>query len=162
MSTGWRYISGFLNRYKVNKGGEIFDCEKSVLLVAKILRKYYSVRLKRENRWSAYSVHRILATTFIKNSQSKPQVNHKDGNKLNNNIENLEWCTASENIAHSFRTGLQKPLYGLNHYRRKFTEQDIKKIRASKKKQTVLAKEYNVWQSTISYIKSKRNWKHLK
>ena len=65
---------------------------------------YRQVILNRKN----CRVHRIIAETFIPNPQNLPCVNHKDGNKLNNDMNNLEWCTQSENVTHSFATGLQK------------------------------------------------------
>ncbi|MHB1922719.1 MAG: HNH endonuclease signature motif containing protein [Chitinophagaceae bacterium] len=59
---------------------------------------YYSVRLTREGKTSTKLVHRILAEAFVKNSLNRPFVNHIDGNKLNNDIGNLEWVTHAENM----------------------------------------------------------------
>jgi hypothetical protein len=53
-----------------------------------------------------YSIHRLVAEAFIPKAKNKDYVNHKDGNKLNNNLDNLEWCTLKENIQHAFKTGL--------------------------------------------------------
>ena len=65
---------------------------------------YHHIIANRKNR----NVHRLIAETFIPNPDNLPCVNHKDGNKLNNAVDNLEWCTHSENTLHAFRTGLQK------------------------------------------------------
>jgi len=58
-------------------------------------------QLSKNNRRRNIPIHRLIATAFIENIDNKPQVNHIDGNKKNNNISNLEWCTASENMRHA-------------------------------------------------------------
>ena len=74
-------------------------------------------------------IHRLVAKTFIPNPENKPQVNHKDGNKTNNCVDNLEWCSNSENISHAFRVLLRKPSlaqlgrFGKFSFRHKIIEQ---------------------------------------
>lgn len=73
------------------------------------IRGYYSVTIMKRT----HMIHRLVAKAFIPNPENKPQVNHKDGNKLNNHYSNLEWCTAQENIQHAVRTGLNKGCLGI-------------------------------------------------
>lgn len=77
-----------------------------------------------------YSLHRLIAINFIENKNNKPFINHIDGNKLNNRIDNLEWCTPKENIQHAFKTGLMdnaKKIRALMKIRAKYVEQyDLK------------------------------------
>jgi hypothetical protein len=71
-----------------------------------------------------YKVHRLIAMTFIENKEDKPQVNHIDGDKTNNNVSNLEWCTSSENTQHAFDTGLHKINYAENVSTAKLTNKE--------------------------------------
>ena len=68
---------------------------------------YLSVELWCNYKRKVKKIHRLVAETFIKNPFFKKEINHKDGNKKNNCVENLEWCTRSENMSHAYRTGLR-------------------------------------------------------
>ena len=70
---------------------------------------YFVVDLYQDGRRSTKRVNRLVAEAFIPNPDDKPEVNHKDGNKLNNNVSNLEWTTKKENCEHAWRTGLVHP-----------------------------------------------------
>lgn len=83
---------------------------KGTLIKPVTVRGYYKVSLSNGRRTlkKLVSVHRIVAIRFIPNPEGLPQVNHKDGDKTNNRVENLEWCTGSDNILHAFALGLSK------------------------------------------------------
>lgn len=107
-------------------------------------------------------VHRLVAQCFIENPNDYPEVNHKDGNKENNSIENLEWCTRSQNNKHAFQTGLRSyeelkamaQLAGQNsRERRKLTEEQVKIIRSSSQSDSALAKMFDCARVTIYKIR---------
>lgn len=141
--------------------------EKEHILKARINKfGYITYSLANYGKTNYISVHRAVAETFIPNPDNKPQVNHIDGNKLNNKVENLEWCTASENVKHAYREGL-KISKGMSFPREKnpnskFTEKEIEEIRKKRKngyKLKELAKEYNTFESYICRICKYQFWK---
>lgn len=97
--------------YFISNTGEIKNAKTNFVRKKSVNKEgYYQVGLSlgsRENK-PCIRVHRAVAETFIPNPHKKPEVNHKDGNKLNNNVSNLEWCTNAENIQHAITMGLQK------------------------------------------------------
>lgn len=99
------------------------------LKLQKINSWYLLAHLKEWWIRKAKTVHRIIAETFIPNPHNKPQVNHKDWNKLNNSISNLEWCTPRENVNHSFKILWRTTVFQTNHpYKWKFWNHLSKKI----------------------------------
>lgn len=106
-----------LKRIIIAKDRNIMQPEK--ILKLSLAGDYYHVALCVNSKAKTKRVHRIIADTFIPNPENKSQINHKDGNKLNNAVSNLERATSSENIQHSYtalgRTSPMKGLYGDAH-----------------------------------------------
>jgi len=107
-----------------------------------------------------FSLHRLVALYFIPNPENKPQVNHIDGDKDNNNDWNLEWCTAAENLKHARDLGLNNSIGSYNKMA-KFSPQQILDIRKSKETVTNIAAEYNVSLAIISRIRSLKSYKNV-
>ena len=108
----WKDIKGFEGLYKVSEKGSIYSIPrpgtKGGILKYKYDGDYYRVSLYKDGVGKQFLVHRILMETFVPNPLKKPQVNHIDGDKTNNDLNNLEWVTKSENQLHAYATGLQK------------------------------------------------------
>ena len=105
----WDYVPRFKNMVQVSTLGRIksfyrYSAGKIIQCIDTDCFGYARVRIKGKR----YKIHRLVAETFIPNPEDKREVNHKDGNKLNNRADNLEWATRSENQKHAYKIGLQK------------------------------------------------------
>lgn len=155
-------IEGYDGKYFVSDDGTVFSIKRQgncgkILSQHENSNGYLRVPLTNKNVHKQELVHRLVATAFIPNPDNLPQVNHKDGNKKNNNASNLEWCTKSENMAHASKNGLlnSKPLYGENHHACKISDDEAKEIirlRKSGVLSHVIAKMFGVTGSTIRNI----------
>lgn len=131
----WKPIEGF-EKYEISNLGQVRSLSykqtgESKTLKPKIDRNGYLVaNLSKNGKHYTKTIHRLVAKAFIPNLENKPQVNHINGIKTDNGVENLEWCTCSENIKHAFDTGLKKSNKGVNNpmYGKHHTEETKKKI----------------------------------
>lgn len=122
----WKDIEGYEGIYQISSLGRVKSLERnikghgsswlkdeSLLRLCLDKKGYCIVRLSRNNLKQTFKVHRLVALNFIPNPENKPQINHKDCIKLNNEYGNLEWCNNSENQLHAFSHGLNS--HTINH-----------------------------------------------
>lgn len=156
----WKWIEGYEGHYKISNFGRVFSVKSNIFLSVKRITKdgYNYVALSKDNKPKEMKTHRLVATYFIPNPDNKETVNHIDGNKLNNHVDNLEWCTRHENMQHAYKLGLKKMHRGHEHASSKLTPEQIKEIRATYKpykkgcSALALGKKYGVHNSTILRI----------
>lgn len=102
-------IQGYEGFYKINTSGDVLSVRSGKLLKAgKNKQGYMNVVLSKDGKAKTHKVHRLVALAFIPNPNNYPFINHKDENKTNNRVENLEWCNHSMNLVHAYRNGLNK------------------------------------------------------
>lgn len=168
-------MKNFEEYYEINTNGDIRSFDRRVkmfggftrVMKGRIRRTYISngyvkIDLTVEGKVYRTSLHRLVALQFIPNPENKSEVNHKDGNKLNNHVSNLEWVTTRENELHAYKTGLKGT--GEKHPNTFFKDEDIIAIRQlasqgiSKK---VIARLYNTRIDNIYRYVNKTRWTHL-
>ena len=115
----WKDIKGYEDVYKVSSYGRIirkpWERNYTEREIKPIIKKhgYAVVGLNVNSKCKHFYIHRLVAIAFLENTENKPQINHKDGNKINNNLENLEWATRGENQKHRYSTlGHKGSFYG--------------------------------------------------
>lgn len=174
----WRLIENF-EMYAVSDTGLVkrlsyigktptkLDClrKEHLLKPWKTKKGYLAVQLYDNDRVKTFPVHRLVAKAFIPNPSNKPQVNHIDCDKTNNNVSNLEWCNNSENQLHAFKHGLQ--MNNFEHPQSKLNLEAVLDIKANcvKKKKGYsmadFARKYYVCASSIKQILEGKSYRNI-
>lgn len=168
----WKKINSYEGIYEVSDLGNIRSLKRKGTS-GKILCShdngmgYLRVKLTKNNKEKRTMLHRIIANTFIPNPLLLNTVNHKNGIKNDNRIENLEWCTQSENINHAIRIGLKTYKSGVDILNSKLTNDKViairrlSKIKKGKINMTKLGLKLNVSQSVISRVIKYETYKNV-
>jgi hypothetical protein len=175
----WKDIEKFNNEYQISNEGRIRSkhaviiksdgnryTRKSKILKPNPCKKGYLIgAVSLMNKLYVYKIHRLVAENFIPSIDGKNHVNHKNGIKTDNRVENLEWVTNQENISHAFKTGLCYNPRGENARNVKITKDQAKEIinlRNQGFKRNEIYLKTNVSQKIIDNIIYNNSWSHLK
>ncbi len=170
----WLPIKNYENCYEVSNYGRIKSLDRiswqGVHFKGKILKGtitfdgYKTVNLTKNGQGKRLSVHRLVAQTFIPNPNNLRDVNHKNFDRIDNRVENLQWMSSEENIKYSIKNGRCSHLTGGNmHSRSKLTKEQVDKIRKEYLENELLthlklSKKYNLSKSAISALIQNRSW----
>ena len=183
----WRPVVGFEGYYDISSIGRVRGLDRVVKRDDRLLtirgrvlkthksnagRGYLLIGLSRNNKIKMFSLlilnsAFISAIAFIENKHGKPYINHIDCDTLNNCVENLEWCTAKENMRHAWDNGLMvlPPVFaGENHPQAKLKDNDVLEIRRRLSAGDLhrdIAKDYSVSSGTIGFINRGETWTHI-
>lgn len=154
--------------YLITENGEVFNKKRQVFIKPWIRSGYYYISLGAKNK---FAIHRLVAEIYCEGFNLDLDVNHKDGNKLNNHYSNLEWCTRSQNCQHAYDNNLSKRRFGHSstvgskNSMSVLNEEKVTEIRrlyeTNQFTYTDLGERYGVNQATIGYIIQRKTWKHI-
>ena len=172
----WRNIEGFNGFYQVSNFGQVRSCCNShgtrgrwkFRALSANHDGYLKVRLNKGKRDETRRVHTLVANAFIPNPNNYNTVNHKDGNKTNNRVDNLEWSDRSYQMIHAYELGLKKPIRGSKNSQSKLSDDDVRYIRENYKRQSkefgtvALSKKFGVSNRVIGLVTRGLSYKNVK
>jgi hypothetical protein len=180
MNEIWKDIPEFEGYYQISNSGRLKRLERQVKcknrpngfhIKEKILsscndgKGYVMGYLEVDGEKIARRIHRLVLITFRGIDPQKPQVNHINGIKSDNRLENLEWCTQYENVQHARKNGLFNDAVGERNGWAKLTEKDILEIRRLKRETNIMNKDlcikYKISNGQMSQIVTGKSWKYL-
>jgi hypothetical protein len=171
----WKPIPVFENNYEVSSFGRLrralnapySKATKQGRIITGHLDNggYLRTCIRVDGKAAKHQIHRLVAMAFVGGYDKCRQINHIDGNKINNRPENLEWVSSRENVLHAWRTGLCTPsCQGTKHWKHILSELDVKAILyllANGIKGRLLANAFGLQEASISSIKRGKAWKHI-
>ena len=155
-----------VGRYVIRKSGieHLRKCWRKEIIM-RLCNGYVGYKvlvLRKNNQPKTHLVSRLVALNFIPNPDNKPEVNHKNGIKSNNTVDNLEWMTSSENKIHALETGLK--IIPRGEQMSNWTKEDILKIRSMVGKglsYTKIGKQFGMSGTNVGHIHHRRSWTHI-
>lgn len=175
----WKPIEGYEELYGISNYGRIKSYNKTItdstnkerfwkekILKLNILKSGYCIiHLYKNRKRKAFFIHKLVIENFSDKYLDKNCVNHKNGLKYDNRLENLEWVTYKENMKHAIKNGLFNNVLGENHYNSRLNNKIIKQIREEYIPHIFgwlkLAKKYNTTHQNIGKILKRKSWKHI-
>lgn len=164
----WKYIDGFNGFYQISSNGKVKSATGLIRRASYTHDGYLKIRLVASGNERTARIHRLVAEAFIPNPLNKETVNHKDGNKTNNNVLNLEWADRHEQLIHAYKHHLKKPMGGTTNANAKLGNEQVlairkKYIRNSKEHGTVaLGRKYGVSNCVIGLVIAGKSYKNVK
>ena len=177
MSEIWKDIEGYEGLYQVSNRGRVKSLERIVMRkngrpysVPELIKErqidhkgYDRIGLNKNGKKKRFFVHRLVLQAFNPSSDETLEVNHIDGNKLNNNVENLEWVTSSENSIHAFENNLHNH-QGERNTNASITDSEAKEIKKLKGKgltQKEVGEMFGTTNYVVANIWNRRGWTHV-
>jgi predicted XRE-type DNA-binding protein len=160
-------VVGYEGLYQISNLGNVKSLGNNKFRKEKILKNgktncgYKTVCLSRNSTYKTYTIHRLIALHFIENKMNKRTVNHINGIKIDNRVENLEWNTTSENTKHAYDNGLIKVSKAENHVNAKLSNKQVLQIRLIGRnlKQKQIAEIYGITQTNVSNVLNNKYYK---
>ena len=177
----WKDIKGYEDIYQISNLGRVKSLSRCItrnikgtvfqqtireriLKQCKLKNGYFCVNLKKDKKPKTHYPHKLVAQTFLSKKDNSLIINHKDGDKTNNNVNNLEWVTYRQNSIHASENGLLNVKRGEQARSAKLKEKEVLEIMELHKKgnsNASISRIYGVDPSTISRIVNKIYWSHL-
>lgn len=164
----FKCIKGYENYYQISNYGNVktlYGRYKQCVFKKPFVRKdgYVVINLIKDKKQTTFYIHRLVASHFlVANNPEDIEINHIDGNKQNNTLSNLEWCTSSQNSLHSYSTGLSKK--GSDRPSSKLTEEHVRSIPSLLRDGYTIkriSKEFNVSTTAIHHVLTGRSFGYL-
>lgn len=160
----YKSIKRFEKRYAISNYGNVKNLKTGKILKSQLRKDgYFQIGLEIKDKKIMFLIHRLMAIAFISNPLDKKFINHINGIKADNRLENLEWVTHKENMQHAHKTGLNPARKGVKHHGAKLDNEDIKLIRFLKDKVTKsdLGYCFDVTRQQVHHITSYNQWRHI-